>query len=41
MNKMNIFVVNSKLIGGGQDRLNPYNISVYMNITIDKISSNR
>ena len=41
MNESRIIIVNSKLSGGGQDRLNYYNISILINKTIGEISRNR
>ena len=36
MKKYSINSVNQMLIGGGQNRLNPYKIRTYKNKTIDK-----
>ena len=41
MKKYSINSVNQKLIGGGQNSLNPYKIRIYKNITIDKYLLNR
>ena len=42
MNKNSLNVVNSKLIGGGQNRyINPYNIRDYKEFNYRKLSRNR
>ena len=42
MNKNSLNIVNSKLIGGGQNRyLNPYNIRDYKEFNSRKLSRNR